>query len=206
MLAGVRQPLLRLLSVAVLVIGAMPSTAHGAPAGHDHGGLAVSTTQADADLHYLVAAMVNQLRHRVAACSDPLGADRAEHAEGRAASGALVRTARPELRSNRQLTAAAMRQARMMADSRQVSHRSMDGTTVRERSLQAGYRWRVIGENLAAGQRSIAEVLAQWLASASHCDNLLDERFTEFGVARAWSGGGADPGRVYWALVMGKPK
>ncbi len=93
-----------------------------------------------------------------------------------------------------------------MARSRQVTHRAMDGTTVRERSLQAGYRWRVIGENLAAGQRSLAEVLAQWLASETHCDNLLDERFTEFGVARAWSPGGGYPQRVYWALVMGKPR
>lgn len=200
MLAGARRSLLRLLSVAVMLLVAVPLPAHGEHADESWTGATAQSRSDDASLHALVAAMINELRNRVAACDDPRRAGAA------AALRPLAATGRPALRANRRLAAAAEHQARMMAASSRVAHRSMDGSTVRERSLQAGYHWRVIGENLAAGQRSIAEVLAQWLASASHCDNLLDERFTEFGVARASSPDGANPQRIYWALVMGMPK
>ncbi|MEO6270742.1 MAG: CAP domain-containing protein, partial [Lautropia sp.] len=215
MLAGARRsnpyPLLFRLAAAVLCSGTLSAPAQAGPVGAT-GPVTTATTPrsapaaGDAELHALAAAMINELRDRVAACGDPLAASSLAASSLAAASlaapslsaaslsgpaiavlapaGVALR-GRPVLRFNPRLTAAAQRQAESMALSRQVVHRAADGTTVRERSLQAGYRWRVIGENLAAGQRSLAEVLAQWLASETHCDNLLDERFTEFGVARA---------------------
>ena len=220
MLAGARRsnpyPLLFRLAAAVLCSGTLSAPAQAGPVGGSAGAAgpvtAATTPQSapaagDAELHALAAAMINELRDRVAACGDPLAtpSPSGPAIAGPAPAGIAIR-GRPVLRFNPHLTTAAQRQAESMALSRQVAHHAVDGTTVRERSLQAGYRWRVIGENLAAGQRSLAEVLAQWFASQTHRDNLLDERFTEFGVARAWSPGGGDPQRVYWALVMGKPR
>ena len=85
----------------------------------------------------------------------------------------------------------------------ELSHAGADGSTPGERALQAGYRWRVIGENIAAGPDSAQQVVAGWLASPEHCANIMDIRFTEMGVAfeidwRRASG-------IYWAQELGRP-
>ena len=43
-----------------------------------------------------------------------------------------------------------------------------------------------------------------WLLSTGHCKNLIDERFTEFGIARVQSNNPLDPYGSYWVMVAGR--
>ena len=63
-------------------------------------------------------------------------------------------------------------------------HQTPDGKTFDSYIVQAGYRsYRTLGENLAIGQTGTAEVNADWLASPSHRDNILNSDFKEAGIA-----------------------
>ncbi len=55
------------------------------------------------------------------------------------------------------------------------------------------------GENVATGQRSPEQVVAEWMASPGHRKNILDPSFRRLGVAY---GTGVD-GRTYWAQSFG---
>ena len=113
---------------------------------------------------------------------------------------------RPALRWNPRLAQAAARHAGAMARTRSFDHVGADGTTVRDRVDATGYRWRLLAENLAAGQAGLDGALAGWLTSLAHCTALLDGRFTEFGIARIESDSPNDPHGVYWTLVLGRPR
>jgi uncharacterized protein YkwD len=70
------------------------------------------------------------------------------------------------------------------------------------RATRAGYGWRLIGANIAAGQTSPSEAVAGWIESPGHCANLMNPAFTEmgagYGISRAKL-----PGVVYWTQVFG---
>lgn len=101
------------------------------------------------------------------------------------------------------LQTAALAHARDMADRGILSHAGREGSTPAERASRAGYRWRVVGENIAAGQSTAEQVVAEWLRSPRHCANLMDADFTEMGVAYATgTAGGAG---VYWAQEFAAP-
>jgi uncharacterized protein YkwD len=89
------------------------------------------------------------------------------------------------LRPNPHLDQAAQRHAEDMLRRAYFAHESPDGRTVRERSRDAGYDWRAIGENIAEGQLSIAEVMDTWMHSPGHRRNILDRDFKELGVGLA---------------------
>ena len=57
------------------------------------------------------------------------------------------------------------------------------GLTPGERLTSAGYIYYAMGENVAAGQSSAEEVVADWLASDAHRANLLSEDWRETGIA-----------------------
>ncbi|MGE3925364.1 MAG: CAP domain-containing protein [Lautropia sp.] len=195
MAALARRVLARVALGGGLLAGVTIAPALAAGGGDPAGWFAEPVT--DAGLDTRIAESVNRLRQRAFDCGDPL----------RVASALPVTLPvvprRPALVPHPALQRAAQRQAQAMAATMRVAHLATDGTTVRERAREAGYAWRIIGENLAAGQRDVAEVVAQWFASPSHCDNLLDPRFTEFGVARIAAAHPTDPHRHYWALVLG---
>jgi len=46
-----------------------------------------------------------------------------------------------------------------------------------------GYRSFMVGENIAEGQMSIAQVMQGWIKSEGHCKNLMNPGFKEIGVA-----------------------
>jgi hypothetical protein len=169
---------------------------------------------ADAALRLDADLLLNAVRQRVADCAG--GQRTLAHADaGRAARGAAPAAAtasdatalveRPLLRWNARLAAAAGTHALSMARTRLFDHVGADGRTVRDRVEATGYRWRVVGENLAAGQGTLADAIADWLASRSHCEALLDTRFTEFGIARAAARRRDDAYGTYWTLVLGRP-
>ena len=105
----------------------------------------------------------------------------------------------PPLSWNDQLESAAAAHANDMAFKKYFSHISLDGRTMKDRMLRAGYdfsgyRTYAIGENIAFGQRSINEVMQGWIKSPGHCENLMNPRFKEVGVAEI---------NTYWVQDFG---
>lgn len=96
---------------------------------------------------------------------------------------------------NTQLYAAALEHSRDLALSDTFSHYGSgtefdltgNGTpsSFDERILanEYGTNFYQLGENIAGGQRSIEEVMSAWLASPGHCANIMNDAFTEVGVA-----------------------
>lgn len=74
-------------------------------------------------------------------------------------------------------------------------------TSLSDRAESFGYDYSVIGENLAAGQRSVERAFSDWMSSEGHRANILDERFVEIGIG-VRSGGALG---VYWVQEFGKP-
>lgn len=87
----------------------------------------------------------------------------------------------PALAWNCLLKNAAVGHTRDMVDNNFFSHTSSDGSELRQRIERTGYQWNSIGENIARGQRSIAEVMTAWIDSPGHCRNIMGTSFTEFG-------------------------
>ena len=112
--------------------------------------------------------------------------------------------AAPPLALSELLQRAALEHARDMASRSSLSHAGSDGSTHAERATRAGYPWRVVGENIAAGQSTAEQVVAGWLKSAGHCANLMDPDFSEMGVAFAAAPQGGKG--IYWAQMFGTPR
>lgn len=99
---------------------------------------------------------------------------------------------------------AALAHARDMAEHSSLSHAGRDGSTAGERATRAGYRWRLIGENIAAGQSTPEQVVADWVQSPRHCANLMSADFSDMGVAFAVEPQSASG--IYWTQLFGSPR
>lgn len=102
------------------------------------------------------------------------------------------------------LARAALAHADDMARYEYFSHQGRDGGQAAARVQRAGYAWRAVGENIAAGQASAEEVTAGWIASPGHCANLMSPAFSNMGVAYAVNPTGKMG--IYWTQVFGTPK
>lgn len=110
----------------------------------------------------------------------------------------------PPLRWSDTLGAAAREHSQDMAQHNHFSHAGSDGSTVAERAEAQGYRWRHIGENIAAGQSTPDRVVQGWLSSPEHCANIMNAGFREMGAAYAYD---ADSqAGIYWTQVFGAPR
>ncbi len=87
------------------------------------------------------------------------------------------------VRLNEALTTAAMKKARDMMAKNYWSHNTPDGKDPWYFISQAGYTFSFAGENLARNFSDSTSVVNAWMASPSHKENLLDERYQEIGVA-----------------------
>jgi uncharacterized protein YkwD len=101
-----------------------------------------------------------------------------------------------------QLTQAALGHSRDMADNDYFSHDSRDGRTMADRVSATGYAWRSLGENIAAGHGSVQQTIDGWMGSDSHCANLMNPDFTEYGLACARND--ASRYQSYWTLDLGR--
>lgn len=110
----------------------------------------------------------------------------------------------PPIVWNERLGLAALAHSQDMAAQKYFAHRAKDGSLVGERTLRAGYRWRTVGENIAAGQTTPAEAVDGWLSSPGHCSNIMHPGFTEMGGAYAIRTD-RRPNRVYWTQVFATP-
>jgi len=125
------------------------------------------------------------------------------------AAGASCRTrgifpAAAAVRWDDRLTAAAAGHAQDMAENDYFAHESREGSTPAQRVSAEGYAWRTVGENIAAGQRSVSEVVDGWMASDGHCANMMSPAFRDIGMACA-SDSTSRYGR-YWVLDMAAPR
>lgn len=86
---------------------------------------------------------------------------------------------------NTQLAAVARAHAADMATRGYFSHSSPEGSTSGARAAAAGIPACGIGENIAQGQASSAEVFAGWMASGGHRRNMLNPRMAIYGLGRS---------------------
>ena len=70
-----------------------------------------------------------------------------------------------------------------------------------DRAILGKYAYYAIGENLAAGQETPAEVMRVWMESSSHREIILDPKWREIGIA-VRSGGDYS---IYWVQEFGDP-
>lgn len=114
------------------------------------------------------------------------------------------------LQWNERLAAAAAAQSHDMAQLDHMSHRDSHDRALPERLAQTGYRFSAAAENVAVGYPSLDAVIDAWLHSESHCDNLMNAKVRELGLACVDAAGarGADSvaeGR-YWTLILGSQR
>ena len=126
---------------------------------------------------------------------------------GAACQHAGTPTRAEPLQWNASLAAAAAAQSREMAELDHMSHRDSQDRALPERLTQMGYRFSAAAENVAVGYSSLDAVVEAWLRSESHCDNLMNAKVRELGLAcvdaeSARSAGNVGEGR-YWTLILG---
>ncbi|MFF4474994.1 CAP domain-containing protein [Streptomyces sp. NPDC001599] len=105
----------------------------------------------------------------------------------------------PALAVDARLTAAAQAHSADMVTRDFYSHTDPDGGKPWDRAAAAGADRRTVGENIACGQRSPAEVVEGWMNSPGHRANILKADFTHIGVGLA---GGGRAG-TYWTQLFG---
>ncbi|MFD5568676.1 CAP domain-containing protein [Streptomyces cadmiisoli] len=105
----------------------------------------------------------------------------------------------PPLAVDGTLTAAAQAHSADMVARDFYSHTAPDGSRPWDRAAAAGSTLRSIGENIACGQRSPAEVVTGWMNSPGHRANILKPGFTRIGIG--FEGGGR--AGTYWTQLFG---
>jgi uncharacterized protein YkwD len=108
------------------------------------------------------------------------------------------------VRLNLQLSLAARAHAEDMLSFDYFEHTGHDGSSPAMRVAAQGYRYRIVGENIASGPQSAQEAMRGWLASPGHCQNIMDPRFQELGVAYEASRSGAP--RIYWVQELARAR
>ena len=123
----------------------------------------------------------------------------------RAAGATCGGTAYPRvaaLAMNANLRLAAQGHSQDMATNNYFSHTSLDGRTSVDRIRAAGYTGSSpLGENIAAGAGSPADVVNGWMGSTGHCQNIMNGSYRSSGVGYAIRAG-SQLGS-YWTQTFG---
>jgi uncharacterized protein YkwD len=82
------------------------------------------------------------------------------------------------------------------------SHTGSNGSSAGDRATAAGYPWRTWGENIAAGQPTVASVVDAWMKSDGHCANIMNASMRDIGLACV-SGSASNTYRTYWTMSLG---
>ena len=102
---------------------------------------------------------------------------------------------------NGALASAAEVHSNDMAVNNYFAHPDANGVRIGGRASAAGYSYGSVGENIAAGQTSASQVVADWMASASHCENIMKASFYDIGVSCKYNPSAMY--QYYWTLTMG---
>lgn len=100
----------------------------------------------------------------------------------------------PMLRWNDTIAKAASNHSKDMDINRFFDHRSSDGRNLRDRFNAVGYKWMAIAENIAYGQKDEYAVIASWMKSKGHCENIMNPVYKEMGAAKEG---------IYWTQDFG---
>lgn len=104
------------------------------------------------------------------------------------------------LEADARLSEAAEDWSRQMAEGDMFRHSDTSALVEAE-----GYDWRALGENIAAGYRTPADVVQGWIDSPGHRRNMLSDNFEEIGVGHVYlenDGGNLRYGH-YWTQIFG---
>jgi uncharacterized protein YkwD len=130
--------------------------------------------------------LVNEVRARGARC------------------GARVFAPAPPVALSETLANVASGHAADMAVHNYFEHEDLKGHSPADRVRAVGYREKLVGENIAYGPKSADEVVQGWLDSPGHCENIMDPRFAEMGIA--YAPGHASKHGLYWVQVLAAPQ
>lgn len=114
----------------------------------------------------------------------------------------------PPLAIDARLVAAAQGHSEDMASNDFFSHTGSDGSLPWDRMEAEGYRWSRAAENIAAGYPTPEQVVAAWMNSAGHRDNILNCALVDTGVGYVYleDDGGDVNYHHYWTQLFGAPR
>jgi uncharacterized protein YkwD len=110
----------------------------------------------------------------------------------------------PPVRLSQPLADVAFGHASDMATHDYFEHEDLAGHSPADRVRAVGYREKLVGENIAYGPKSADEVVQGWLDSPGHCENIMDARFAEMGIA--YAPGRASKKGLYWVQLLAAPR
>lgn len=105
------------------------------------------------------------------------------------------------LTANWQLCRVARYKSQDMINKNYFSHTSPTYGSPFNMMESFGIRFSSAGENIAAGQRTPAEVMNSWMNSPGHRSNILSPSFTQIGVGLAKT----STGKCYWTQMFMRP-
>jgi uncharacterized protein YkwD len=109
----------------------------------------------------------------------------------------------PPVKLSGTLASVALGHAADMAEHNYFEHEDLAGHSPADRVRAVGYREKLVGENIAYGPQSTEEVVQGWLDSPGHCENIMDPRFAEMGIA--FAAGQKSKHGLYWVQVLATP-
>ena len=104
---------------------------------------------------------------------------------------------------NARLQQAASGHSQDMASRNYFSHTSLDGRSMFDRINATGYTWSAISENIAATAPTVNAAVDGWMASATHCENLMKPALQDVAMACVASITGNH--QAYWTMDTGTP-
>jgi uncharacterized protein YkwD len=110
----------------------------------------------------------------------------------------------PPVKLSGTLATVALGHANDMAVHNYFEHQDRSGHSPADRVRAVGYQEKLVGENIAYGPKSADEVVQGWLDSPGHCENIMDPRFAEMGIA--FAAGQASKHGLYWVQVLAAPR
>lgn len=110
----------------------------------------------------------------------------------------------PPVRLSPALGGVAWGHADDMARHNYFEHEDLLGRSPADRVRAVGYQEKLVGENIAYGPTSAEEVVQGWLDSPGHCENIMDPRFAEMGIA--YAAGQASRRGLFWVQLLVVPK
>lgn len=100
-----------------------------------------------------------------------------------------------------QLQSAARKHSKDMATNNFFAHTNLAGLSPFDRMRNEGYKGGTMGENIAAGNATVAATMDQWMKSDGHCANIMNKSYTQLGVGYFY--GASSTYKHYWTQNFG---
>jgi uncharacterized protein YkwD len=110
----------------------------------------------------------------------------------------------PPVKLSGTLAGVAFGHASDMARHNYFEHEDLAGHSPADRVRAVGYQEKLVGENIAYGPKSAEEAVKGWLDSPGHCENIMDPRFAEMGIA--YAAGQSSRRGLFWVQLLVAPK